>query len=180
MNTSIGVFLVTVTAILVCHLFIADDPVKALDKGLDKKSSESSRQEMISARSMAQNGSRKMMDGAKMLQESMNIMKQSKDKAKATAMMNIAIQMMAEGEKMVTEAQELAQKNPSIKGQLKPIISSCVKMMGGCQLMREGAGMMLDNEHDRSWAEETVAKGRKRANEAARKIERGGDREPDR
>lgn len=180
MKTSIGVFLVTVTAILVCPLFIAADPAKALDKGIDKKSWESSKQEMISARSMAQNGSRKMMDGAKMLQESMNIMKQSKDKAKATAMLNIAIQMMAEGEKMVTEAQELAQKHPSIKGQMKPIISSCVKMMGGCQLMREGAGMMLGNEHDRSWAEETVAKGRKRANEAARKIERGGGREPDR
>ncbi|MFA6222817.1 MAG: hypothetical protein WC647_10950 [Desulfomonilaceae bacterium] len=180
MNTSFGVFLVTVTVILVCPLFIATDPVKALDKGLDKKSSELSKQEMISARSMAQNGSRKMMDGAKMLQESMNVMKQSKDKATATAMTNIAIQMMAEGEKMVTEAQELAQKNPSIKGQLKPIINSCVKMMGGCQLMREGAGMMLDNEHDRSWAEETVAKGRKRANEAARKIEQGGSRERDR
>lgn len=180
MKTSIGVFLVTVTAILVCPLFIAVDPVKALDKGIDKKSSESSKQEMMSARSMAQNGSRKMMYGAKMLQESMNIMKQSQDKAKATAMMNIAIQMMAEGEKMVTEAQELAQKNPSIKGQLKPIIGSCVKMMGGCQLIRKGAGMMLDSGHDRSWAEETVAKGRKRANEAARKIERGGRRESDR
>lgn len=75
---------------------------------------------------------------------------------------------------MVNEAQEQAEKNPSIKDQLKPIISSCVKMMGGCQLMSEGAGMMLDNQHNRSWAEETVAKGRKRANEAARKIERGG------
>jgi hypothetical protein len=180
MNTGIGVFLVTVTAILVCPLFIAADPVKALDKGIDKKSSEASKQEIMSARSLAQNGSRKMMDGAKMLQESMNIMRQSGDKAKSTAMMNIAIQMMAEGEKMVTEAQELAQKNPSIEGQLKPIISSCVKMMGGCQLMREGAGMMLDNKHDRSWAEETVAKGRKRANEAARKIEQGGGREPKR
>ena len=180
MKTSVGVFLATITTILVCPLFIAADPVKALDKALDKKTLESSKQETISAREMAQNGSRKMMDGAKMLQESMNIMKQSKDKAQATAMMNIAIQMMAEGENMVTEAQELAQKNPSIKSQLKPIISSCVKMMGGCQLMREGAGMMLNNDHDRSWAEETVAKGRKRANEAARKIERGGDRGPDR
>ncbi|MGA8831740.1 MAG: hypothetical protein WB554_09055, partial [Desulfomonilaceae bacterium] len=102
------------------------------------------------------------------------------DRARATAMMNNAIQIIAEGEKMVAEAQEMAKKSPSIKAQMKPILSSCIKMMGGCNLMREGAGMMAEDGRNRSWAEETVAKGHKRAKEAAKKIELGGSKEPTR
>ena len=180
METSIRVFLVSTTALFVCGMFIVFGPVDAVGQGAAKKSSESSTQEIIAAKSMAQNGSRKIMDGATMLRESMKIMKQGNDKGKATAMMNNAIQIMAEGEKMVAEAQEMAEKNPSVKAQMKPIISSCLKMMGGCILMRKGAGMMDKNESDLAWAEQTVAKGLKRSKEAARRIEWGGSMERNR
>ncbi|MGO8820463.1 MAG: hypothetical protein ACLQT6_17215 [Desulfomonilaceae bacterium] len=180
MNTSIGTVFITIAAILSCSLFTAPDPVEAVDQGMYKRGSESLKEKMIAAKLMAQTGSRKMMDGAKMLQESMKIMKLGNDRARATAMMNNAIQIIAEGEKMVAEAQEMAKKSPSIKAQMKPILSSCIKMMGGCNLMREGAGMMAEDGRNRSWAEETVAKGHKRAKEAAKKIELGGSKEPTR
>lgn len=159
LNALVFSFLITITS----HAVATESFIVKQTVGLGKY-------ETGDPKSIVREGSRKMVEGANMLRESMRVAKQNRDKTKSREIMSRAIDLMVEGEKLIALGSKRADQIPSANSQIKPLISSCIKIMGGCKLMKQGVSNLMSGDVHSPWAEKTVAKGHKQVKDGEKKI----------
>ncbi len=100
-------------------------------------------QEMTKQKSLMSDGSRKIMDASKKMQEAMSILETKKDYSKASQLIIEAYRTMVEGEKLTAYAERI---DTALLQDLRQAEEAGRPMIKGAKLMRNGLRMITEDE----------------------------------
>jgi hypothetical protein len=113
-------------------------------------------EEITKQQNLMSEGSQKVTDASKTLQEAMRILETKQDYAKARQMITEADKTMADGEKLLTDAQRI---DASLLQEIRKTGEAGRKMMQGARLIRNGITMMMKDERALSRAHKITREG---------------------
>jgi hypothetical protein len=113
-------------------------------------------QEMTKQETLMSDGSQKVVDASKKMQEAMKILETGKDYAKARQLMTEADKTMKQGQELIASAEKI---DATMLQELRRGEEAGREMMKGAKLMRNGMQMMMKDEQALSRATRLTREG---------------------